>query len=198
MKNVRAWLHEVVEYEDQPWFPRRALWALLAVDTIIAEIAEDLQLRYEGGKLKVAQTWRGDADTYDSIELVLTHTWAFRKYSDSRWLSMGPSTRGLLAAQICGTREFVEWLLRKPISSRFYLGGFLDCFTQDVVRLAAVVGTSSFPADAALTNLMDDPRLAMNIDSLEADVLQEVSYAHSLPVAIWELLASRCMRGGFS
>ena len=36
MKNVRAWLHEVVEYEDQPWFPHRALWTLLAVDTNIA------------------------------------------------------------------------------------------------------------------------------------------------------------------
>ena len=111
---------------------------------------------------------------------------------------MGPSTRGLLAAQICGTREFVEWLLRKPSNSRFYLGGFLDYFTQDVARLVAVVGTSSFPADAALDNLMDDPRLALNIDSLEADVLQEVSYVHSLPAATWELLAPRCMWDGFS
>jgi hypothetical protein len=125
LKYVRAWLHEVVEYEDQPWFPHRALWTLLAVGTNIAEISEDLQLRYEGGKLKVAQQWRGNADTYDSIELVLTHIWALRKYSDSRWLSMGPSTRGLLAAQICGTREFVEWLLRTPSNSRFLLGRLL-------------------------------------------------------------------------
>ena len=198
MKNVRAWLYEVVEYEDQPLFPHQVLWTLLAVDTNIAEIAEDLQLRYQGGKLKVAEKWRGDAATYDSIELVLTHIWAFRKYSDSRWLSMGPSTRCLLAAQICGTREFIEWILLKPSNSRFYLGGFLDYFTKDVARLVAVVGTSSFPADAALANLMDDPRLAMNVDSLEADVMQEVSYAHSLPAAIWELLASRCMWDGFS
>lgn len=191
MQNLKPWLQEVLQYEDAAGFPHHALWALLGLDPNMAEIAEDLQLRFHGGQLKVASKWAIDPAVWGSIELVLLHIWSFRKYSDSRWLSLGPSCRGLMAAQVTGIFAYVQWVLARPGNSRYYLGGFVDYYSAPVARLAVVVATSSFPADAALASMMEDDRLARTIAALEEDMMLEVQYVHTLPAAIWGLLASR-------
>lgn len=196
MKNVRTWLHTVVEFEDLPHFPHRQLWQLLGIDPNIAEVAEELQLRFERDRLRIAKKWQGDAAVWDTIELVLLHIWAFKKYTDSRWLSVGPSCRCMLAAQVAGLSEFIAFILKDPRNSRYYIGGFADHWTADVAHLTAVIATASFPADAALAAVMEDDRVAMTVDSIEGDMLVEVNYIEGLPMDLWDLLGGRSMWGG--
>ena len=144
MKNLRPWLCEVVAYEDDHLLPHHDLWVLLGLDPNVAEVAEALQLRWDGGKMKVAERWADDGNVWEAIELVVTHIWAFRKYSESRWLSLGPSCRALLAAQVAGVCEYVQWVLSRPGNSRYYLGGFVDYFTPAVAHLVACLATGCF------------------------------------------------------
>lgn len=196
MRNLRPWLREVVAYRDRPEFPHRQLWQLLGVDPNIADIAEELQLMFEDGKLCVARKFENSASLWESIELVLLSIWAFRKYSDSRWLSLGPSCRCLMAAQVVGVHDFVKWIVARPENSRYYIGGFVEHWSSAVAHLAAVVATASFPADAALAAMMEDDRVAMTVEAIEEDIKAEVKYVQSLPDEVWDVLGSRSMWDG--
>lgn len=131
-----------------------------------------------------------------SVELVLASIWAFRKYSDSRWLAIAPSARSLVAASVTCIAGYIEWILRQPHKSRYYTGGFTDNHDAPIAHLIASVAMSSFPADAALASMMEDDRLAVTIDSIEGDVASEVAYVQSLPVEVWDIWAERCRWNG--
>lgn len=196
MKNVRPWLCSVVVFGGMSRFPHRQLWQLLGLDPNIAEIAESLELRFESGQLHIATKWEQDSTVWETIELVLLHIWSFKKYSDSRWLSVGPSCRALMAAQVVGMSEFVAFILQNPHNSRYYISGFADHWTSAVAHLTAVVATASFPSDAALAALMNDDRVAMTVEGIESDIVSELQYVQTLPGEIWDLLGERSMWDG--
>lgn len=193
MDHMRPWLVSVLVYEDDHMLPHSEFWTLLGLAPRIVEVASELQIRYDGGKLRVAARWEGDSQVWNSIELVLMHIWAFKKYSESRWLSLGPSCRCMVGALATGIRDFVEWVLAKPGTSRYYLGGFTDFWSKSVAHLVGVVAMSSFPADAALSALLEDDRIATTLAALEDDLKLEVRFVHNIAGEIWDFVGAACM-----
>ena len=134
----------------------------------------------------------------DDLVTLLLSIWSFRKWSDSRWLSMGPSCRTLVAALSCGLRPFVSWILSRPGVSRYFLGGFQDHYSTEVTELVGIVATSSFAADAALVSMLEDDRLVHTAAALHDDMRTEVEYIANIPDLMWSFLGAVLGREGSS
>ena len=50
-----------------------------------------------------------------------------------------------MAAQVAEFSKYVGWVLARPGSSRFFLGGFVDNYTVTIAHLVAVVAPASLP-----------------------------------------------------
>ena len=55
--------------------------------------------------LNVSAQFRNDLDVVDRVTVILLHIFEFRKFSDSRWLSLGSSMRTLVASMVFGLEE---------------------------------------------------------------------------------------------
>ena len=185
VKNVNLWLAEVIVYADWEGFPCRECYTLLGLDPEFTELATDLQMRFEDGHLKIAEKWKHEAEVTEMVVTTLLHIWKFKKFSDSRWLSLGPSCRSVMAALMCGLKPYVTWLLARPGNSRYYLGGFLDYYSKSVAELIGIVATSAFVPDAALASMLDDDRLVHTVSALEADLVHEAEYVAGIAEPIW-------------
>lgn len=52
----------------------------------------------------------GDQDLIETICSALTAAWRFRKWTESRWLTIGSSTRVLVTAVLLGLDSFYQYL----------------------------------------------------------------------------------------
>ena len=90
LSNVTEWFIEVTVFEDAAGLLSADFFRFfLDVDVAIMEIAAEMQLKHDGGHIRVAARHRTDLGARQRFELVVFHTWLFVKVPDSRWLSLG-------------------------------------------------------------------------------------------------------------
>lgn len=188
VQHVTKWVAGILTFEDWGDFPAQQYYTVVGLEPATIELAMTLQARYHQGRFLVSKRYEGCEEVLDMVVTLLLATWSFRKWTESRWLSMGPSCRIMLAALGFGLKPFVSWCLAQPGQSRYYLGGFEDYASPEVLRLVAVIATSSFVADAALTSVLEDDRLARSVDTLQSDMLEELAYISGIPDSIWAFL----------
>jgi hypothetical protein len=102
-------------------------WVALGVDSEFATALAELGLCFKGGQLLIEVDRRGDDDLFDRVTGVIMHVWRFRKFSDSRWLTMGESCRTLVGALYLGLADLVAVVRKEPKCSDFYIHGSRDC-----------------------------------------------------------------------
>ena len=111
----------VTEIDD-----RRALWQALDVEIETAEVlAETLQLVYEDGKLYVFEGNGGRPGLVVLVTTALLSTWKFVRWSESRFLTVGRSSRTMVAAFLTGIEDLVKFICADPTASKYYINGFL-------------------------------------------------------------------------
>lgn len=184
-----GWISRSLRYEamqtPETW---RLLWVMLGFASDWVEQLVDLELRYESGVLKVHPRWQHHPDLPDMVMNVMLHIWQWRRFSDSRWISLGGSCRSLLGSLLVGLKDFVGEVLQQPGVSTFYLKGF-NFLDQDASSLCALVAVSSFVSDSVLGELMVDDRLPKIYDQLMEELKTEVSYVHNLPFDVLKCVA---------
>lgn len=124
MEGLGPWLKSVVVYEDWAFDDISGLWTTLGVAPEWVEVLVRLQVRFQDGRLKLAAACKTDADARSDLEGALLHVFAFRRFSDSRWATLGPCGRTVLAACALGLPSLVEFLYSDDRYSKFYIGGF--------------------------------------------------------------------------
>ena len=67
----------------------------------------DLQIRFSGGQLLVAEVYRNEPHIYQQAYAVLLGVWRFETFTDSRWNTLGQASKSLLAAAIVGIEPLV-------------------------------------------------------------------------------------------
>jgi hypothetical protein len=190
VRHLGAWLASRVEFTDSDGGCSSELRACLQVDSKRATMLVDLQIRSQNGKLLVARTHEHRPDVIDQITICSMYLWRFRKFSDSRWLSIGTSCRGgLLCAIMVGLPDFVHFVMDSPTSSDYYLRVF-RMLDSNVLHLIAVVGMSSFLSDAVLGELLQDDRVARILPTLRTEISQELAFINNIPRGVWDLVAS--------
>ena len=97
---------------------------MLNVDPWCVDLLEELQMRVDDGVLKVSEAFKDRGDTLQLITTCLLQLLCFRRFSDSRWLTLGDACRALVAAELCGLSSLVKAILDDPGRSNYYIGGF--------------------------------------------------------------------------
>lgn len=143
------------------------------------DILVDLQVRYERGSLKIATKWENDPELPQLLMSILLKVWEWRRFSDSRWASLGASCRSLLAAFLLGLPDYVSDVLSTQGTTTYYLKGF-QYMTAEVRALMGLIASSSFVTDSLLVELMEDDRLPLRYNELQQELLMEVEYVETL------------------
>lgn len=173
-----GWLRSVVVCEDtpEPWIAD--VWRLCQSDPRRVESLVDFGVVWHDGKLKVSARYQFDEALFNRLPVVYLETWQFEAFSDSRWVTLGPSLRTLLASLLLGLDACIQYCFAQNCS-RYYLNGFLRLDAK-MKNFAGVVATCSFASDDMLALICEHDRRAARMNDIDEAAEQEVSYAFSL------------------
>lgn len=167
-----------------------AFWVNLGVDSETADTLADLNLWWHMGRLQVDERRVSDPDLAEKVIGAMLSVFRFKKFTDSRWLTIGDSCRSLTAALHLGLAGLVHAARADPDTSDFYLHGFARLAT-DTERWAALASLAACAPDAALAEMLEDDRLALSIQSICKAMNDEILWLGRIDGFTWERLASR-------
>ena len=168
----------------------RTVWSALDVDVETVDVlAEQLQVRFEGGRLKVHQCAANMMEWASAVETALLSAWKLTKWTESRWMSIGRSSRSMTAALLLGLPDLVAHVNESGQASQHFLSGFgrLNGEVRAVLVESAVF---SRVVDGATELLMDDPRVCKVYDGLWQTMGEDMLWVVQLPLPVWRVLAS--------
>lgn len=174
-----------------------ALWTFLDVDDdVIPMLVDTLELRCSSGKLYIRADSVHDGDLITILSAVLLAIWKVRKFSDSRWLGIGRSSRCLIASRLSGMKSLLEFAAAKPSVSGYYVNGFFKMADDEewlFIVQAAVVATVP---EAIQASLLADSRVAKTAPKLRQEICEKMQAIVELPLFVWEVLAGLASTNG--
>ena len=128
-QHLADWVALRLSYGDRlgvDWVDgQRCLWYGLGVEAeTVDEMTSALQLRWEGGRLWVSRDLSTSPDVVGRVTACLTSIWRFRKWTESRWLTVGVGSRSAVAGFLLGLPDLVEHVQQTTSGKDFYLKGF--------------------------------------------------------------------------
>lgn len=166
----------------------RSLWTMVGFAGDWVDHFVELELRFDDGHLKVHPRWEADAQLPDMIMNAILFAWQWKKFSESRWMSLGASCQSLLGSLLLGLQDLVGEVLLQPGVCTYYLKGF-SFLSSDALGLCALASISSFLADTILAKLLEDARVPMIYDELMQEMRWEVDYVVNLDPEVLECIA---------
>ena len=194
------WLPTVITWEDWdlPEDQQRALWLLLGVKQETLDALLSLQLRFSGGRLRVATGMRDQADSVAMILTVLTILLQFPAWTDSRWASMGRTSRRMLGAFLVGLPQLVDFLQHRKRISEYHIKAYVQNVSDKHKRCFVIGAVASQLSDAVLYVIMQDNRLPLRLGVVDEAIRDKVKWACELSTDVWALLAAVCSSSGES
>lgn len=182
-------LHFVSEEDLDDVDALQEMWYALGVEPSVVEVlAGELRLRWKRGRLEVAAPNLNTESLIGKVSFALLSIWHFRKFSESRWVTIGSSCRSLAAGLLTGLESLVATIRESPGASDFYFHGFEKLTTaskQFIVRAAL----SSHVSDSCLRSLMEDSRVMRHLPALKEAALEEIGWLADLGDGTWSSLA---------
>ena len=166
------------------------LWSVCGLDIELVEELVKLRLVVRGGKVLVSGKAH-DETLFDRVLFCLFRLWRMRKFSDSRWASVGASCRDSIRCRLGGMPGLVHHILADASESNFHLQGFLKAGAAEL-EFITVAGLGSHPTDAALLELSEDCRVPKRLGHLTGAVLDEVFALAGVRGPVWALLGTVC------
>ena len=182
------WIASALDFHDWHIECVQLLWTSLGLSGALLDSLIDLQIRFSGGQLLVAEVYRNEPNIDQHVYAVLLAVWRFETFTDSRWNTLGQASKSLLATAIVGIEPLVQYIMKQAHTSTCYTRGFAGHYVASVRELLAVLATSSFVADAVLTLLQEDDRIARVVEDIDRELVHELEYIGSLPLQFWEIV----------
>ena len=120
----------------------------------------------------------------------------FKKFSHSRWLTIGCSLRTLIAACALGIRRLHRVTVADPLVGTYYRGGFSK-LNAAILRYSVIAAISCRPSETLAWALLEDERAVMHIEVYESHLKEEVEWIESIGQPVWCLLSSVIDPGSF-
>ena len=195
---LSEWLLTAVKFVP-PQIDRQAadaaLWTALGVEPNELHTFLDLALRWDGTHLEVSNVHADSPDVWQRLVNVLLYVHKFKKFSTSRWCSVGQSCRTIVAALLLGLDDLASFVIKHPLKHNSYINGYkrLQGRAKHFCCLAAL---AAYPCDYLLGELLEDDRIVKNMTQLKEGVADEVKWLHSLPADVYETLGKLCGLSG--
>lgn len=184
---ARSWIAKNLVFLDWDLEHGYTMWTMLCMESEVADKLVALQLRCIGGRIFVSEDFRDDPDVTEKIYEVMVLVFRWRRWTDSRWLSVGDSARSLLSSILLGIEALVGYAIASGHST-YYLA-CAKSISDDVKRLAVKSSMVSFVADAVLGVLLTDDRLPVVHKSIEQEIASEVHFVLDFPTDVWCFIA---------
>ena len=169
---------------------RHTLWQTLDIEFETAEIlSQTLQMIFRNGRMHVASSCSEMPDLIDIASTALLSAWKFTRWNEARFLTLGPSARTLVAAQLLGLSDLVEFIRGDDSASRYFINGFTRLAGNRKTYMAECAFVSRV-GDGVLAELMEDSRVVLQYDTLWQTLSEDMLWLASLPSFIWEEVAS--------
>ena len=180
--------HLVLVDEGPDPMELRGLWTALGLDTDLCQTLADLGLLWVDGHLQCCRR-RVKGDLVEKVHSCLIAATRFRKFTDSRWCTIGASCGTIVACRLLGLDHWVEVVRSNPNASDFYIHGYgqLD---DNVCKYATIASMVAPLADGVLLELLKDDRVVRQLPVLQAIVEGELQWLASLGPYAWERLAT--------
>ena len=141
--------------------------------------------------LVVCQDCGDIPDLVSLVQSTLLAAWKIQRFTESRWHTIGESSRGLMVAHLSGLPGLIDFIYASTTSSTYLLGGWRR-LQGDRLTFVATLSVVSRISDALLTAVMEDGRVVRTIEDLKGIAEEEIAWVVQLPQAVYEKLASVC------
>ena len=162
-------------------------WVSLGVEVTVAESLADLDLHWREGQLLVSEAHIDAGGVVERISDCLLYVLRFKKFTDSRWCTVGDSCRSLVASLCLGLQGLAKVTRSDPTASEYHLHGF-DNLTPQVIRYAIAASLSANICDAVLVELLADARVALRLEHLQTTMLEELTWLADMSPFSWSVL----------
>ena len=81
------------------------------------ELATDLQIWWDGHRLLVSAKYEDEPTLHEKVTGLLLTVFRFKKFTDSRWCTLGDSSRTLVASLSLGLDALIELIRKDPRTS---------------------------------------------------------------------------------
>lgn len=188
--HLSGWISGVLSYADWEYEPY-GLWVMLGVDAGIMELMVSLELRWDedSGRLLVAERWRNNPDTALVVRTAIMGVMKYKKWSESRWVTIGTNCRAVVASLLLGMPSLIHYIRTRPKESDYYISGAGEKLNNEERRFLVNAALLSHLSDTVLCSLLEDGRLALMRSSVESEILAEMQWADGLGDATVGLLA---------
>lgn len=163
-------------------------WRALGVDGDWLDILGYLNPWWDGNRLLISEAAKDDPDLIGKVSDLILYLWRWRKFVETRWVTIGPSCRALVASLCVGLEEVVAITLADKSTTNFNLHGF-SRLTSDVKKYICIATIAAFPADALQLQVLDDDRVARRTEQLKQALADEVGWVEELDDFTWQRLA---------
>ena len=187
--HLYPFLLQHIEFRSSPHSQdeARQYWAALGIEAPMLDRFAVVHPLFSSGRLWIAQHLREDTDMLAEVSFLLLFLCRWSRYTESRFASLGHSTRALLASQSAGLDQLVSLTRADPKVSHFHLHGY-GGLTVQTRKLAAITALASWPAETFLHSMFQDDRLGRQFKSAWETLIEEVDWLAALPASLWKHL----------
>jgi hypothetical protein len=162
-------------------------WRQLGVEADMLEEVALVGPWFEDGRLYINQGLADDPGCMERVSHVMLYLCRWRKFSDSRWCTVGSSCRSLLWGLCVGLEAWVAMARADPSCTDFFLHGFSK-LTPSIKLYVVMASLVAYVPDAALTEILVDDRVARQAERLQEIVAEEVFWIESVGALTWARL----------
>jgi hypothetical protein len=191
LAEVGVWITARLQFETESWPAAEIVWKTLGVEPHIWDVLVELQLRFHDGRLMVHASVADDPSLADKLSSSLLYVWRLRRYTSSRWLTVGETCRTLVRAMLSGLGDLISFAKSNPKISQYSLHGW-ERMSDDIRHFVGVCALSSYTPDCFLISVLEDDRVGLLLNELKENVELEFKWLLGLPDAVWFTLAEVC------
>ena len=159
-------------------------YMMLGVDASWLHIYVKCQLRFHEGRFKLARHMFADDQALNIAIDILMHSWDFRTFSDSRWLTASTTSRTMVRAFIFGLKDLVHFAIANNASD-YHLKGVIAQSHDTTMMLAATIAISSFVAEDAMATCIDNDRLPLVVGQVMDDMALNTAWMLNINGSEW-------------
>lgn len=163
-------------------------WRQLGVEADMVEEVAAVNPWFRDGSLYVSQEMADQPDCLERVSRVMLYLCRWRKFSDSRWCTVGTSCRSLLWGLCVGLEAWVAMARADPSASDFYLHGFSK-LSPAIKHYCVVASMVAYVPDVLLTEILVDDRVARRAARLQEAVSEEIFWLEGVGAFTWQRLA---------
>ena len=166
----------------------RQWWTAIGTGSDMVEELTDLGLEWVDGKLYVNQAHEGSPGIDKRVRSALLYIFKFKRFTNSRWATIGCSMQSLAASLSVGLAEVMRQVKEHPEASSMYVNHWA-LFEGDCRTFCAVATLSCGVGDAVLYELLEDDRVVDRLGVFEEAARREVEFVRGQKQHVFERLA---------